>query len=402
MKVLIVTQYYPPAVMGIQELLYQQISSGLKDNGHEILILTSDFREDEIPVNPGISRSLRLLSPFPDDPDEYPFEEIQEISTENLKKALEVLKSFEPDLMICINMERITLGPVFAAQSTQIPACFFFDNPYILRYMPVSPPKSWKNWFRGDPEKKKFPLAFFLNLESCHQAFISKTLMDHLDTANIPMQNSHQIRPGIQLHRFPFLPSDIHPDATVRLLYTGGMSSGCGIQTILRAVGKLARGGLKGISLSIAETANDDQIVNKLQKTIDKEDIVRNVTAFKVGNLDPWAPIYQSHHILIHSRVSFEAISFPVMEAMAAGCSVISTGVGGSGDLIKNKFTGLTYPPGNSDILTEKIWDLSHDSQSRLVQLHNARTFIERNCAFENFIDRMEDFLLMVSNRKHN
>jgi glycosyltransferase involved in cell wall biosynthesis len=51
----------------------------------------------------------------------------------------------------------------------------------------------------------------------------------------------------------------------------------------------------------------------------------------------------------------FEGLSNAILEAMAAGCPVIASAVGGSPELVENGHTGLLYPPDDATALAEAM-----------------------------------------------
>ncbi|CAA9219086.1 MAG: hypothetical protein AVDCRST_MAG93-370, partial [uncultured Chloroflexia bacterium] len=61
MKVLFVSNLYPPAYIGGYELNCADVAQELRARGHEVLVLTSTYRSDELPERePGILRHLKM------------------------------------------------------------------------------------------------------------------------------------------------------------------------------------------------------------------------------------------------------------------------------------------------------------------------------------------------------
>lgn len=87
----------------------------------------------------------------------------------------------------------------------------------------------------------------------------------------------------------------------------------------------------------------------------------RQVTALGLANtvtFTGWQQdmpaIYSDLDVLVNSSLN-EGTPVPIMEALAAGCPVVATDVGGISDLLSNGSLGALVPSGDSTALTEAI-----------------------------------------------
>ena len=79
-----------------------------------------------------------------------------------------------------------------------------------------------------------------------------------------------------------------------------------------------------------------------------------------------------------------EALSNSIMEAMACGCAVVASRVGGNVELAQEGITGLTFEPGNSVELAARLRTLVEDTGLRLKLAEAGREFIHRNFTLAN------------------
>jgi glycosyltransferase involved in cell wall biosynthesis len=75
----------------------------------------------------------------------------------------------------------------------------------------------------------------------------------------------------------------------------------------------------------------------------------------------------------------YENFPISILEAMASGCAVIATDVGGIPEVIENNKNGLLIPPNDSSSLAEAIMYLIENKDFRLKLAKNARKTIEEH-----------------------
>ena len=92
-----------------------------------------------------------------------------------------------------------------------------------------------------------------------------------------------------------------------------------------------------------------------------------------------------------------EALSNSIIEAMASGCCVAASNVGGNPELVQPGQTGVLFEPGDDRQLSEQLLLLSGDPVRRKELAQNARSSIVRDYALATSIGRMteiyEEFL---------
>ena len=106
----------------------------------------------------------------------------------------------------------------------------------------------------------------------------------------------------------------------------------------------------------------------------------------------------QVHSILSRSSVfvlpsAIENFPHVILEAMAAGCPVVASAVGGIPELIRDGDSGILVKPGDSAALSDAIERLIADVRLRNTILRNARTRLAENFEMNSLFTDVENVL---------
>jgi len=125
--------------------------------------------------------------------------------------------------------------------------------------------------------------------------------------------------------------------------------------------------------VNITWVGKGDQVDNKLLEQLEKKD-----TRFKfIGcSFDEMSNVYKTADIVVIPTIASEGTSLSCIEAMACGCAVISTNVGGLCNLIINMFNGLLVNP-TAEELAQAINLLINDTNLRNMLIQNAHKIIQ-------------------------
>ena len=80
-------------------------------------------------------------------------------------------------------------------------------------------------------------------------------------------------------------------------------------------------------------------------------------------NKSSLARFFRLHHICVFPSIHPEAFGIVAAEMMASGLAVVSSRVGGAGELVQHESTGLAFTPGNTQELVGCLARLAKDSE---------------------------------------
>jgi L-malate glycosyltransferase len=114
----------------------------------------------------------------------------------------------------------------------------------------------------------------------------------------------------------------------------------------------------------------------------------------------PVAPLMRAIDIFVSSSRS-EAFSNSILEAMACGCCVIGSRVGGTPELIEDEVRGLLFTPGDANELADKLLRLVQDAETRRRFGAAASKFATENLNIQIAATRTMEIYTNILSRKH-
>jgi glycosyltransferase involved in cell wall biosynthesis len=108
-----------------------------------------------------------------------------------------------------------------------------------------------------------------------------------------------------------------------------------------------------------------------------------------VGGKDKWNALRNSDVLLLPS-LSGEGMPIAMIEAMAAGCSVIVTDVASVKSVITDNVTGILLPESSPKHLAEKIGDIIEGRIDLKTIGQNAKSYVDANLSLSSYIKRLE------------
>jgi glycogen synthase len=195
------------------------------------------------------------------------------------------------------------------------------------------------------------------------------------------------IRSGIDLGLFRFRAE--RPAGGPNILYLSRIKRWKGLHTVvlamgdlppksrLRAVGAVEDEGYLG---EVAELARAARVIDRIEfgAPVAHSDVPR---------------LLADAHVLVFASEAPEPFSRLVLEAFAVGTPVVGTTIGGTGEVLREGETGLTFAPGNSRELSNQLLRLLGDPALRDRLVANARRLVEERYALGFTVGQIETLL---------
>lgn len=326
MRILVISNLFPPEVLGGYEILCQQICEGLRAEGHQVTVLTTPSTKPD--RRTWVLRSLRLFLPF-GQPAKSRYRVRQSLCYQrNARVTRKVVAQVQPDVVFVWSQRRLTLACAKSCQDLGVPIAYTFNDEYLDFYLPAP--------FTG-------PLSL-QGLDLSHSTCISQKLKDKLVHRGLPLEKCRVIYQGVPLERFPLRTSELK--RTNRILYVGQLHSYKGVHTAIEAAH------LTGCHLTVVGSGPKAY-----------EEFLRNLARRGAGTvsfrgklpLDEVARCYREHDALVFPSIWDEPFGLTHLEAMASGLPVISTTNGGQGEFLRSGQNCLGFRPEDAVGLAVRI-----------------------------------------------
>lgn len=428
MKILVLTNYYPPHHIGGYGMLCLEVVNGLRARGHEVTVLSGKHGVTADTVEGHVHRRLTLESDLYyyqiRSAWRYPFAKEQ-----NFAILHEFVATHQPDLIFIWGMWALTKDLAQRAEQL-LPGrvAYYLANPW-----PIDPnlhQRFWDEpattplrqlakmtlrlparlWLRA--EWQKTPLQFQ------HALCCSIALRDQLRNANTPLQQAPVIYEGIDLG--PYLAQEpfrmwhgitngsgngqvqangngVHTYPTpaqppYRLLFVGTLSEHKGVHTTVEALALLRPAERAPFHLTILGSGHPHY-----------EERLRNLV--KTHQLAAWVafhkpiprselPAFLGHYqVLLLPSIWEEPLARIMQEGLAAGMVVIGAATGGTKEIIVHGENGLLFPAADGAALADCLRLLVADPTLALQIAATGRQTAIEKFAITRMVEDIERYL---------
>jgi len=421
-KILAVTNLYPPHHAGTFDLRCEAIVNSLKLRGHQIQVLTSTHGMKMAQQGGEVERRLILNGAF-DHELVTGYNELKKIETENHSVLRESIASFAPDIVHVFSLCGLPKSFIFALRHCGVPTVNDVADNWLTLDVHTDPWLRWwnhpgmnlarktleisgqrnnidelaptrliKGYDRMPELYLEHPLPNSLNAFRFERIyFASPWLKEAAETAGFQVAHGDVFYPGIATQNFV---GEVKPAAALveKFLVVTSLNKRCGVLCAVKAIQQLRKNPAAGrVSLSIYGKG-DSSYIAELRSLIALKQLP--VEFLNVSNLTKDLPaLYRKHDALFYTSEEAEPYSTTVLEAMAAGLPVIGTAVGGTRELLRHGENAFAYTPGDDYELATRIQELQLSPALRTQMAETAQQEVLAQYNESVVTDRIESFL---------
>lgn len=371
-RILVVTNLFPPQEFGGYGRKLWEFSAELIRRGHEVRVLTADMPELARPGMAGtediegrVDRSLALYGSWKDgrgvasdDP-----ERCAALVHANIRRVLEAAETVHAEACLVGNLDFVGTGfldPLTRRMGVPVLHCLGNQHPgYGLEAAPRSP------LYRAGPAS----------------GWVAERLA--ADGYDLPATVIH---PGARVdyfHRAVMPATD-----RLRIAFAGLITLYKGPQTLINALGILHRQGID-FDCSIAGEAPDADLLARCRDFIERQGMADKVRFTGFLDRRGLSDLFARSNVLVFPSVFQEPFGITHVEAMAAGLAVISSGTGGSRDILRDGVDGLLFPAEDHEALAARLRGLVED-RAAWIRLALSGRDRARDFTVARSVDRIE------------
>ncbi len=415
MRILILSNLYPPNVIGGYERLCFDVAEGLAARGHAITVLTSTFggRVAEYPGQT-IHRVWTLLT----GPDIYaPYQgsptQREDINTANLAHLHHAIEQVRPDVVFAWNLFFLDASILDALERCPVPVVVMLTDNWLLvmrngRYVSdffrlhvhgaepfraPSPPPRWRRW----AGRLKRILLRRPAARGPAAIFGSAFMRDLYRAGGVSFAHDRVIHNGVKLPdvtgRSARDRRELAEAGVLRLLFAGRLVDLKGADTAVAALALLEpdRLGVRTVRLTIVGDAQDRAYMARLEALIAAHPCRARIELRPAVVETALYDLFQAHDIYLFPSL-YEPFSLTLIHALACGIPTIASDIGGNPEIVTDGESGLLFAKGDAADLTRKVMQLACDPALRARLSHGGQAAAAR-FGFDRMLDDMASFL---------
>lgn len=325
MRILVISNLYPPDCLGGYEMGCRQAAEALRDAGHDVLVLTTVPRGGPVSSEPSVLRRLRLIDIYDSFTERKTGAAAKAVHNQeacgvhafNVQTVLEGVAEFQPDVAYVWNVIGLGgLGLLAALQHVGVP--------WVMHLMDRVPAVLCAGNLHGQ-SVASLATAF---RRLCRGRFIccSQTTLDEIAAAGLDLTDRATLIPN--WFAAEAMPRTVYqPDGALRIMYAGSLKSFKGVGIVVDAVALLRDRGYTNFTVDLYGFGEDHEFRSQIQKH-QLGDVVHLKGPRTQAQLNR---LYAQYDLFAFPTWAREPFAFAPLEAMAHGCvPILSSTCGNS------------------------------------------------------------------------
>ena len=376
-RIVVLTNAYPPASMGGYELLCQEHVASMRARGHQVVVLTvagAESASSEPEMGDAGETVLRVLDFHWAAFSHRRPSGLRLFAGERRQRLLlgRVIAEHRPDAAMVWSMAAVSKSLLAVLHADRLPVVTVVEEHWPMWDIAGD---AWLALWQG-PLRPRALRGVRKAVAAVVSRSVAPTDVRPVLRAMFPVYCSEYMRTviedavpelrgrgvvslnGIKAELFHNSRLDTDPFRTpIRLLYSGRVERRKGVHTAIAALASLRR---RGVDASLTITGwKDEAYAAELREMVRREGVDANVSWHDPLDRAQMSGMYGEHDIFLFPTLWEEPFGLAALEALACGCVVLATGSGGSGEFLKDGETALLFPPDDAEAVADLVVKLA-------------------------------------------
>ncbi len=408
MKILVITNLYPPHEIGGYEIRCRDVCDRLRALGHDIHVLTSDHQVPGRSAAPEamVTRKLKIHGMYGNP--WLPVHRLYAVERHNHRVLQEELEAVKPELIHIWNMGGISKSVLLRLEMGAVPLVYDVSDHWIARSLTAD---VWLSWWNDSASPtgsvirgflsatgirraigRSVPTASWDRLKFRNMYFCSAFMRDHTASKGWPVSHAGIIHCGIDTTGFTVKKDHSRLE---NLLWVGRLSDDKDPLTAIRSLAAAHRNGHTHLTLDLYGHGDPD-FVARVDSEIERLGLAGHVRR-KVAPAAEMRRLYSQYDALIFTSNWGEPFALTPLEAMASGLPVITSLDGGQPELARHADNCLIAEAANPELYATRIAELGASAKLRATISHNGLQEVRARFDIEPITRQIEAFLLKAS-----
>jgi len=389
MKIGVLTNLYPPDVLGGYELLARDLVRGLAGRGHDVHVLTTGTDTGE----PGVTRSLRLARPFGQVPTADRARHLMAAIRNRIATRRYLRHVGRPDALLVMSQRRLGLEPLRVFRRAGVGVVATVNDDWPAAYCEPRHARPW----RLALERRLTAFKLWRRDDVDRVMWLSDAVRNSVLGNGVPLPPGRVEYQGVDCALFTPGPRASSPDRPLTLLFVGRLHPSKGPDIALQALADVRFRG-RAAALVVVGEADDPAYDAALRQQAAQLGVAAHVTWRGKLDREQLPATYRSADVFLFvSRLAHEGQGLTYLEAMACGVPVVASPSGGAREfLTRHPIARLTVACDGA-AFADEILAIAGDAAAAARQTANALSTVRRHASLDAYIDAVEEELLTAA-----
>jgi glycosyltransferase involved in cell wall biosynthesis len=391
MRVLLLTNLFPPDTLGGYELLAADVAHALRARGHDVEILTT-AGDRAYPDEEQVHRRLRLVRPFGSPAS---LDRVRHALAAGAQRGVvrQLLRERPPfDVALVMSLRRLGLHAVREVERQGLRTVFCFNDEWLLAHRPGEGSTPARRWLWSTAERTLLSARTWRGVDFERAVYVSGATRDALRRGGAPVPDGKVAWQGVCPNTFaarPYRPVEESP----RLLFAGRVHPTKGCDVALETLAELARAGVRA-TLSVAGTGEPEELarLRVLAERLEVSEQVRWLGFVPRGEL---GALYRASDVFLFPSRWNEPAGLTYLEAMSCGVPVVAMPTGGARELLVHEGNSLTVS--DAEGMARAVKRLMMDPSLARSLVEGAHRTLRERASLDRYVTTIEGELRLAA-----